>query len=78
MADTPNTLRVTREIDGFTFTGLGRYVESADGWDCRVCAGHGGPPIEVRGPVGNPWSEIEDMIEIALDLARRNRREGWE
>ena len=64
-----NTLKITREFDGHVVTGFASYIESVAGWDCRVTEGHGGEPTETRGPINDPWAELQDMIELGIGIA---------
>jgi len=68
-----NTIAVARRVDGFAVICEARYLPAEDGWECRVRCNHG-RWIETRGPdeVGNDvWATVLDMIDLALDDARR-------
>lgn len=63
-----NTIKVKRDFEGERFEASARYASEDDGWYVSVSRVVNGwrHMLERRGPVSDAWSEIEDMLSLAM------------
>lgn len=67
-----NEIVIIRKFEGHHVTAKATYKPAADGWLCAVACSSCGFS-ESRGPVNDAWAELQDMIDLALDVARSHQ-----
>lgn len=60
----PNTYELMRRYEGNDILITAAYHEEQDGW--TATARVNGKVFDVRGPVSDIWSEMGDMVDLAL------------
>lgn len=64
-ANATNSLHIKRHWKGEVILGVATYSEEHDGWYCSVRYSRG-VMLESRGPVNDCWTELMDMIDLAM------------